>query len=269
MLISIRHVTRYKYERAARSHVLSLRLTPPSFEAQRVLSWSIKAPGYDRSLRFRDGFGNIGHLASISEPHHEIVVEASGLIETWDRVGIARGLVEVAPRPVYLRQTPMTAPDEAIRKLAAGIEATDLLARLHSLMQRVRDEIDYEIGATSAHTTAAEALAEKKGVCQDHAQVFISAARVLGYPARYINGYYFDGGSGQSEASHAWAEAYVEGIGWVGFDATNCLCPTDHYVRVAWGLDAVSAAPVRGSRSGGEKEALDVVVEVQQQNNQQ
>ena len=99
MLISIRHITRYKYDRAARSHVLSLRLTPPSFEAQRVLSWSIKAPGYDRSLRFRDGFGNIGHLASISEPHYEIVVEASGLIETWDRVGIARGLVEVAPRP--------------------------------------------------------------------------------------------------------------------------------------------------------------------------
>ena len=136
-------------------------------------------------------------------------------------------------------------------------------------MQRVRDEIEYEIGATSAHTTAAEALAEKKGVCQDHAHVFISAARVLGYPARYVNGYYLDGGSGESEASHAWAEAYVEGIGWVGFDATNCLCPTDHYVRLAWGLDAVSAAPVRGSRSGGEKEALDVVVEVQQQNNQQ
>jgi transglutaminase-like putative cysteine protease len=140
---------------------------------------------------------------------------------------------------------------------------------MHVLMNAVRDKVDYVIGVTDAHTSAAEALSDGQGVCQDHAHIFISAARVMGVPARYVNGYFLTDTDEPSEAHHAWAEAYIEGLGWLGFDPANGICPTDHYVRLACGLDAGSAAPIRGTRRGGTDEVLDVLVEVQQQSAQQ
>jgi transglutaminase-like putative cysteine protease len=124
-------------------------------------------------------------------------------------------------------------------------------------------------GVTDAHTGAAEALADGKGVCQDHAHIFISAVRTLGIPARYVTGYLVLDAPSASEAHHAWAEAWVEGLGWVGFDVANRICPTERYVRLAAGLDAGYAAPIIGSRRGGSTEKLDVSVEVQQQSAQQ
>ena len=124
-------------------------------------------------------------------------------------------------------------------------------------------------GATNTHTSAAEALADGKGVCQDHAHIFIAAARTLGIPARYITGYLVLSEQDTSDAHHAWAEAWIESLGWVGFDAANRVCPTDRYVRLACGLDASYAAPVIGTRRGGSTEKLDVSVEVQQQSAQQ
>ncbi|MEE9360141.1 MAG: transglutaminase domain-containing protein [Hyphomicrobium sp.] len=159
------------------------------------------------------------------------------------------------------------------RRLTVGIEqrvrARDPIDRMHVLMNAVRDKVDYAIGVTNAHTSAAEALSDGQGVCQDHAHIFISAARVMGVPARYVNGYFLTETDEPSEAHHAWAEAYIEGLGWLGFDPANGICPTDHYVRLACGLDAGSAAPIRGTRRGGTDEVLDVLVEVQQQSAQQ
>ena len=134
------------------------------------------------------------------------------------------------------------------------------------MLGAVRDRVEYVPGATDAHTGAAEALADGKGVCQDHAHIFIAAARTLAIPARYVTGYLvLDGEQGTADAHHAWAEAWVEGLGWVGFDVANRVCPTDRYVRLAAGLDAGYAAPIVGSRRGGETETLDVSVTVQQQ----
>lgn len=272
MIISIRHVTRYRYDTPARYNVQSLRLTPCDLESQRVLSWEIKVPGIEKSSRFRDGFGNIVNLTSLARAHDEITIEAAGVVETSDTAGVLRGFIEVAPTRVFERVTPLTAPDEAIRELANGVEGEDPISRLHSLMHAVRAAVKYEAGATSATTSAAQALKRGAGVCQDHAHVFISAARVLGYPARYVNGYFVasDDPDEIAEAAHAWAEAHVGAIGWIGFDPANGFCPTDRYVRVASGLDASSAAFVRGSRAGGREETLDVAVDVQQkQGNQQ
>jgi transglutaminase-like putative cysteine protease len=112
-------------------------------------------------------------------------------------------------------------------------------------------------------------LADGKGVCQDHAHIFIAAARTLGVPARYITGYLLLDSGGTADAHHAWAEAWVEGLGWVGFDVSNGICPTDKYVRLAVGLDAGYAAPVTGSRRGGQEETLSVTVDVQQASAQQ
>jgi transglutaminase-like putative cysteine protease len=273
MLIEVRHVTSYRYGTPARYAIQSLRLTPPAFEGQEVLAWNVSAPGLDKSIAYYDGFGNLVHLATVGTLHDGLTIEASGVVETEDRCGIVRGLKESAPRRIFLRETPRTRPDKAIRDLArsvsGGSEPAETLDCLHGLMRAVRDAVEYEIGATHQNTTAAEALAAGKGVCQDHAHVFISASRLLAIPARYVCGYFLSGTIAPSEAHHAWAEAWVDGLGWVGFDAANGMCPTERYVRLACGLDAASASPVRGTQRGGENEDLDVKVEVEQQGAQQ
>jgi transglutaminase-like putative cysteine protease len=234
-----------------------------------VASWSIDMPHIDEAVRFRDCFGNMSHLVVIPELHNEVTIAARGIVETEDRTGFTKGLIEVAPARVYKRQTPRTAPDDAIRALSAETAADDPIGHMHNLMDAINGRVQYVIGATNSQTGAAEALKNGQGVCQDHAHIFISAVRVLGLPARYVNGYFLTEADEVAEAHHAWAEVWIEGLGWIGFDSTNRMCPTDRYVRLACGLDAGSAAPIRGTRRGGSEEVLDVTVEVQQQSNAQ
>jgi len=268
MLVSIGHVTRYKYSTPALYSIHTLRMTPPSFEGQRVLSWRVEMPDIEHAVRFRDAFGNVCHLVSIPRPHAEIAIIARGTVETNDKAGFVRGMTEVAPTRIYRRQTPKTAPDASIRALTEDLKAPDRIDRLHELMQVIGERVSYEVGATNAHTSAAEALRDGRGVCQDHAHVFISAVRLMGLPARYVSGY-FVAGDEPSEAQHAWAEVFIDGLGWLGFDPANQLCPTDRYVRLACGPDAAAAAPITGNRRGGMDEVLDVFVEVQQQSSAQ
>ncbi len=136
---------------------------------------------------------------------------------------------------------------------------------LHALLDTLPQTITFDTDPTHAHTTAAEAFALKRGVCQDISHIFIASARSLGIPARYVSGYLHRAdGQNDQQAGHAWAEAYVDGLGWVAFDATNGMCATDAYLRVAVGLDYLSAAPLRGSRIGGDGEGLDVRIRVDQ-----
>ncbi|MGQ0455719.1 MAG: transglutaminase family protein [Hyphomicrobium sp.] len=269
MRVSIGHVTRYTYGQPSRYSIQSLRLTPPSFKGQRVVEWRVTAPGIDKATVYRDGFGNTVHLTTYSELHSEILIIAKGVVDTEDLAGVVQGLQELTPRRVFLRQTERTEVADSIRDLIATAKAAPNVEGMHRLMDAVRDAIEYKVGATSPTTTAADALAAGHGVCQDHAHVMIAAARAMGLPARYVNGYYLSGSDEPSEAHHAWGEVWIEGLGWVGFDPANRMCPTDAYVRLACGLDSASAAPIRGTRLGGAYEALDVIVEVQQQNSQQ
>ena len=269
MLISIRHVTRYTYPDTANYSVQSLRLRPPNFRGQKVLTWSLKTPALGTPIQFVDGYGNAVDLIAINTPHSELVIEASGQVETENFNGVVRDLPGGAPPRVYLKETQQTAPDDAIRKLAKAIESEDVLASMHALAERVSEDVTYETGMTNAHTCAAEALAAGKGVCQDHAHIFIAGARCLGIPARYVTGYLHIDGDVAAAAHHAWSEAYVGGLGWVGFDSANRICPTERYVRLACGFDAASAAPIAGTRRGGGAEILTVDVVVQQQEQQQ
>jgi len=267
MLISIRHVTTYRYAEPVNYTIQSLRLTPASFTGQRVADWDVHTPAARAPLQFEDGFGNVVHLLTINVPHQELVIEAGGVVETKDTNGVVAGLKHAIPPRVFLKETARTEPDDAIREIARSAEGADMLGRLHALAASIRDRVDYVPGMTDAHTGAADALADGRGVCQDHAHIFIAAARTIGVPARYITGYLVTGDA--ADAHHAWAEAWVEGLGWVGFDVANRICPTEHYVRLACGLDAGYAAPITGSRKGGAEEKFDVAVEVQQQSVQQ
>jgi transglutaminase-like putative cysteine protease len=130
----------------------------------------------------------------------------------------------------------------------------------------VAGAIAYRPGSTQQHTTAAEALSQGEGVCQDHAQALIACARHAGFPARYVSGYLFASEDGQPhEASHAWAEINVPGYGWIGFDPANRCCPDDRYIRLGSGLDATEAAPIKGIARGLGKESMDVTVAIQSQ----
>jgi transglutaminase-like putative cysteine protease len=269
MLISVRHLTRYSYDAPVSYAIQSVRLTPAAFAGQHVTDWRVSVSACERPLQFTDAFGNTVHVAAINTPHQALVIRAGGTVETEDRCGIVAGLADAIPQRVYLRVTAQTRPDTAICELARSVDRNDQLDRLHALAAAVRARVDYVPGATDAHTEAAAALADGRGVCQDHAHIFIAAARSLGVPARYVTGYLVTDTDNPSQAHHAWAEAWVEALGWVGFDVANRICPTERYVRLAAGLDAGYAAPVIGSRRGGEAEVLEVSVEVQRQSAQQ
>jgi transglutaminase-like putative cysteine protease len=135
---------------------------------------------------------------------------------------------------------------------------------MHALMGWINQNVEYRKDATSAITTAEQAMELKAGVCQDHAHILISAARYIGLSARYISGYMLDGNE-MGAASHAWGEVHVPALGWVGFDPTNDICPDERYVRVASGLDYADTAPVSGMRVGTSPEMIIVSVSVEQE----
>lgn len=271
MRVRIRHETRYRYDSPVDYAAQIVRLTPRDHEGQRVLSWHVTDASGRVLAGFDDGYGNRCHLATLARRHEESAIVAQGEIETTDTSGIVAGAVDPLPALYFLKGTDATKADAAIEALARAHEGVaDPIERLHRLMLDVRARVVYEIGSTSVATSAAEALARGHGVCQDHAHVLISAARLLGHPARYVSGYLWDGAlTVPGEASHAWAEVRIERLGWVGFDAANAVSPTEAYVRVATGLDYGDAAPVRGVRRGGAAETLAVAVEVQQVQAQQ
>ena len=144
--------------------------------------------------------------------------------------------------------TALTARGTKVAALVGGLEngaARDPLATLHTLTERVRAAVVYAQGHTDVATTAEAALTAGRGVCQDQAHVFIAGARALGIPARYVSGYMLIDGREQQDAGHGWAEGFVDGLGWIGFDVANAICPDDRYVRVACGRDYRDAAPVK------------------------
>jgi transglutaminase-like putative cysteine protease len=157
----------------------------------------------------------------------------------------------------------LTKAGKLIKELARGVEGDGDLARMHSLMSAITEAVEYRKDLTDAQTTAEQALERKAGVCQDFAHIFIATARHLGLPARYISGYMLDD-SGMDAASHAWAEAHISGLGWVGFDPANEICPDERYVRLATGLDYGDTAPVSGMRIGDAPEMITVAVSVEQ-----
>jgi transglutaminase-like putative cysteine protease len=268
MRIRVSHETVYRYDEPPKGVIQTLRMTPRNHDGQYVVGWRIDASADCRLDAQEDAFGNITHTFNADGPLESLRLLVEGEVETQDSHGIVRGTIEHFPPSLFLRTTPLTAPDPAIaafaRDAAAG-NAAGSLGLLHALLARVHQEIAFDTDPTHAATTAAEAFALKRGVCQDLTHVFIAAAREIGVPARYVSGYFHRAdGVVRQEAGHAWAEAHVPDFGWVAFDPANGICATDAHIRVAVGLDYLGAAPVRGTRYGGGAEQLSVTVVVDQ-----
>jgi transglutaminase-like putative cysteine protease len=251
MELVVRHQTTYLYATPASQVALLLRLRPAALDGQKPVQWAVTVNGAPVEIFTANAFGDWEAFCQLRSVD-EVVIVAAGRVETQDRHGVVSGFRQEPPHGVFLRQTPLTHAGAAVAALAARARGADDLATLHALSNRVREEVAYSPGATSMASTAEEALAQGRGVCQDHAHLFVSAARVLGIPARYVVGYLLSDETAEAlRETHAWAEAWVPDLGWVGFDATNGVCVTGHYVRLCCGLDASDAAPVRGSVLGG------------------
>jgi len=270
MRLQVRHQTAYHYASPIDYAIQTLRLSPRPHDGLAVLRWRVRGESRHELPSFVDCFGNRAHSHTVNRPHTSAAVFVEGEVETRATDGVVRGAAETLPPAFFLRATPLTTPDAAIGELARAAMGKSELDRLYALMNAVRDRLDYRPGVTDAATPAAAALVAGAGVCQDHAHLFIAASRVLGIPARYVGGYLWTGDEvHEYEASHAWAESYVEHLGWVGFDAANRICPGEAYIRTAIGLDYWSAAPVRGLRRGAASERLAVKVSVMQAGAQQ
>lgn len=263
MRLRITHETTYRYTHPAARAIQMLRLTPQNHNGQFVADWRLDVSVDGRLTQIDDAFGNVAHSFTVDGPLDELVITAAGEVGTDDTAGIIRGAIERLPMPVYLRQTPLTTADEAIADFGQAIAAgsDDPLDLLHTLNRSLHERMNREPPALTPVRAAAEIFASGGGSAQELAHVFLAAARAVGAPCRYVAGYLFrEEGARESDSAHGWAEAYIDGIGWIGFDPSLGVCPADAHVRVATALDWLGASPLRGARTGGDGETIAVRV---------
>ncbi|MET0942935.1 MAG: transglutaminase family protein [Mesorhizobium sp.] len=264
MRLRISHRTEYRYDAPVRYALQRLRLVPYGGASQSIKSWSLAIEGAREELRFTDQFGNDTRLLSVEGAPHVISVEAAGEVETHDTAGVMGTHRGFAPLWLFQSETRLTEAGDGVRNLAGQIGPGAGIERLHTLMGVIRERVAYTIGATDAGTSAEAALKQGSGVCQDHSHIFIAAARLLGFPARYVSGYLMMDHALEQAASHAWAEVHIDNLGWVAFDVANGISADERYVRVATGRDYRDAMPVSGIRLGKGEEQLEVRITVEQ-----
>ncbi|WP_299566011.1 transglutaminase family protein [uncultured Sulfitobacter sp.] len=265
MKLSIAHTTQYDYDAPVIYSLQQVRLTPPDSVHQTVRNWSLDIEGGREELSFVDQYQNLTTLVQAEPGETRVAITASGEVETHTANGIFGKIYGRAPLWHFMQSTSRTAPGRRINKLAKLIRRKgDLLGDLHKLSAEILSIVPYSTAPTQATTTAEDALGAGGGVCQDHAQIFVAAARAAGVPARYVSGYLMMNDRVDQDASHAWAEAHLDDLGWVGFDVSNGYSPDERYVRIAAGLDSRDAAPITGMRLGAARESMIVSLQVQQ-----
>ncbi|MGR9171360.1 transglutaminase-like domain-containing protein [Rhizobium sp. KDH_Rht_773_N] len=263
MRLKISHLTEYRYDEPAQFSLQRLRLTPPSVAGQTVLNWSLNVEGAKPEVEYDDQYGNHVNLVSLEGEQQVTRIVAEGEVETEDRNGVTGPHTGFCPLWLFLRETPLTKSGKLVKELVKGITGENELARMHALMAAIHEAVEYRPGTSGTETTAEQALEKKAGVCQDHAHIFVTAARALDIPSRYVSGYLMMDEKVEQAATHAWGEAHIPGLGWVGFDPANKICPDERYVRMASGLCYRDAAPVSGMRIGTPGEKLSVTVKVE------
>ena len=242
------------------------RLRPTDADGQHCERFLLKVLPATRLSHYLDFQRNYVHLFDVTAPHTELVVEATSVVDTSG----ARRLAE------NLATTPLTAMSECARlegchdflqgskyvdltpevwRLALDVTAgvTDVWQAAQAMSHHIHREFAYQPAATNVHTPMMEALRSKRGVCQDFAHVLIGLCRSLRIPARYVSGYIYNGPADQlrgAQASHAWVEVFLPGLGWHGIDPTNGAQPDARYVKIGTGRDYGDVSPLRGTYRG-------------------
>jgi transglutaminase-like putative cysteine protease len=261
MRIKVDYATTYDYSMLASDVVQLLRVEPCGHDDQHIVKWRLDTDTDGHLRRGHDAFGNVIHMFYADAPIRRLALHVTGEVDTTETHGVLRGTAEPLPPSVFLRATPLSTADEAIRGFARDLASGDQLATCHAMLTALHETMTFDADVTHSHTDAIHAFGLKAGVCQDYSHIFVAAARSLGIPARYVSGHLVRAdGLVTQPAGHAWAETWLDDLGWVGFDPTNGISTSDAYLRVAVGLDYLDAAPVRGARRGGGDETMIVSV---------
>ena len=263
----IEHTTRFSYSGPITETVMEVRLQPLDGRGQRCLDFNLEVSPRMPVGTYRDGYGNRVHYFNLLRAHDRVRVTSRSLVE----MDLENNRVRSAEPDLvfdFLRFRPPVTDVPGVRRLAARHAPADLASgpavetALDALTVAISHDFAYDPAVTSVYTGVEEVLELRAGVCQDFAHLFIAAARAIGVPARYVSGYiHIPGDGGITEgASHAWAEAWVPGAGWVGFDATHPIRAGENHVRVAVGRDYRDAAPTRGVYVGTATGTMNVIV---------
>ncbi len=261
MRIRVDYTTIYDYASAASDVLQLLRVEPGNTDDQHVVGWRIDTDADGHLRRGTDVFGNVTHMFYADGPVSRLSLHVAGEVDTDEVGGLIRGAPEPLPPLAFLRSTPLSVADDAVKDFARRCADADTLATCHTMLSALYESMTFDADATHSTTGAAAAFALQRGVCQDYSHIFCAAARSLRIPARYVSGHLVRAdGLVTQPAGHAWAEAYIPDLGWTGFDPTNGVSTTEAHLRVAVGLDYLDAAPIRGARRGGGAETMVVSV---------
>jgi transglutaminase-like putative cysteine protease len=279
---SISHVTRFRYTGPVHESVMELKMQPRSEAGQALRNFQIVTNPRAQLFAYTDHFGNAVYHFNVLRRHRELRIEALSVIEVKDTAGLPEATdalewqrynsfnltgehYDLLEPSDYAKGSP-----ELIRFMAAHDLATprgDPLSALKELNRTVYDSFAYDTEVTQVHSPIAHALDAKRGVCQDFAHIMIAVVRHWGVPARYVSGYLYHRRKGKErsspDATHAWIEAYLPSLGWVGFDPTNNLVAGDRHIRVAVGRDYADVPPTRGTFKGDVESELAVAVRVE------
>jgi transglutaminase-like putative cysteine protease len=285
MLLRISHTTRFDYQMPAYDSHNEVRMRPLEGPTQRCLEFDLDLTPDASTVEFDDYYGNRVYGFSIHEPHPELIVSAKSLVEC---VTSPRTPTATVPFGEYLledparnraeydflnasRHVPFSEPMRKFFWLAKPDPSEDVAAYANRVVVFIRDQFIYEPGMTKVQSTADEILTVGGGVCQDFAHLTIGVLRLAGVPSRYVSGYLAPAAKTGTEslgaqASHAWVEAQLPGIGWTGFDPTNGCVVDERHIRVAIGRDYSDVPPMRGVyKSHGGKQVMSVELQIEPQ----
>src|SRR6267378_8673638 len=250
MKLEIVHTTRYRYSGPIAETVMEVRLRPMDGNGQRCLEFELDVSSGIKPHTYRDGYGNNVHYFNLVRPHTSLSVTSRSVVETGLEIDRNPGEELVHD---FLRYRAPVKDVPGIREMAGRHPVSDRTSAesvelaLDELTRAISRDFAYDRAVTNVYSSVDEVLALRAGVCQDFAHLFIAVSRAMGVAARYVSGYIHDSrGRGVTGASHAWAEAWVPGKGWVGYDATHPVRAGENHVRIAVGRDYGDAAPTRG-----------------------
>jgi transglutaminase-like putative cysteine protease len=281
MYYTVRHTTRFTYDSPISESVMEARMQPRSEAAQRCIHFGLSTTPASRVMMYQDHDGNIVHHFNIPGRHGRLTVTAQALVEShavnaiperlsvgaWDQLDalVAGGEYWDAMAPsTFARSTPLL--EEFSREIAIERGVADPLTTLKELTREMFDRFEYKPRSTRVDSPIDDALLERRGVCQDFTHIMTALVRRLGIPCRYVSGYLFhqqDSADRSADgATHAWVEALLPDLGWVGFDPTNNLLAGERHIRVAIGRDYSDVPPTRGVYKGATAVRTELAVAV-------
>lgn len=281
MYYTVRHLTKFVYSNAVSESIMETRMHPRSDAHQRCLNFQLSVSPRCRVFSYRDHLANHVHHFDIPGAHEQLVIVAESVVETEPMAMVPSFLAPDAWAELdahvfdgdyweFLFPSEFTEPTPLLNQLGDALDVRrrdDPLMVLHDLNEKLYHYFDYVPRSTDADSLIDVALTKKTGVCQDFAHIMISLVRTrLKIPCRYVSGYLYHDDQNKdrsiNSATHAWVEAYLPQLGWVGFDPTNWLIAGDRHIRTALGRDYSDVPPTHGIFRGSANTDLTVAVRV-------